>query len=439
MGERPSIFVSSTIYDFQDLRSSLQYWLNEFGFEVRMSDRNDFIKDSSVNSYQACLESIAECDYYLLLIGSRVGGSYSQTPKISITQKEYQYANKLAENGKIKKLFVFVRKNLWDIKEDRKGLEKLLKSEYEQDNELSEEKRDLIAKSLYHSSRFVNDANFIFSFIEEVSKSKQMKEATTGETIEFPTHNWINIFSDFKDIIDVLKAELRIDFSLSRKKWGELICENLSTVLSSFLTKNVSGAITAYCYSVKDVLDIFPKNENQDFQITKRQGERLFIFIAINQLDVKNISYVQLLAAVQSGIYLEYDAYKSDFKMSILQKSLLEIIENIDTLKGIYNSYISNYDNIMKLKITLNPDNKSAQEKIYLSSGDINIMLAIQAIRCHYNIIDLCRFLFASLKDSKEYEYPNLYNKKIFEVSMDDILFPRLSSEEIYNYLVPSN
>lgn len=58
------IFVSSTIYDFKDLRSALKYWLTEKGYEVRMSERNDFKKDSNQNSYQACLDSIKECDYF---------------------------------------------------------------------------------------------------------------------------------------------------------------------------------------------------------------------------------------------------------------------------------------------------------------------------------------------------------------------------------------
>lgn len=84
---KPKIFVSSTIYDFKDLRSALKYWLTEKGYEVRMSERNDFKKDSSQNSYQACLDSIEECDYFILLIGSGAGGIYSQNPLITITQK----------------------------------------------------------------------------------------------------------------------------------------------------------------------------------------------------------------------------------------------------------------------------------------------------------------------------------------------------------------
>ena len=81
--DKPNVFVSSTIYDFADLRSALKYWLEEMGFGVRMSEFNDFVKDSSENSYDACFKAIEECDYYILLIGSRVGGLFSKEPKIT--------------------------------------------------------------------------------------------------------------------------------------------------------------------------------------------------------------------------------------------------------------------------------------------------------------------------------------------------------------------
>ena len=74
---KPRIFVSSTIYDFRDLRSALKYWLEQFGYEVRLSEFNDFTKRLDENAYNACLRAIEESDYYVLLIGTRVGGLYS--------------------------------------------------------------------------------------------------------------------------------------------------------------------------------------------------------------------------------------------------------------------------------------------------------------------------------------------------------------------------
>ena len=123
--KKPKIFVSSTIYDFEDMRSALKYWFGEVGYDTQMSEFNDFQKDVTLNSYDVCLNAIAECDYFLLLIGSRSGGEYPGENK-SITQKEYETAYDLMKQGKIKKIITLIRKSVWDVKEDRKSLEKLL-------------------------------------------------------------------------------------------------------------------------------------------------------------------------------------------------------------------------------------------------------------------------------------------------------------------------
>ncbi len=102
-----------------------------------MSEYPDFKKDSSGNSYDACLRAIEQCDYYILLIGSRVGGYYSSDPPISITQQEYRTAYQQFEKGIIKRLFTFVREDIWTIKEDRKALHQYLKENYLMEKELS--------------------------------------------------------------------------------------------------------------------------------------------------------------------------------------------------------------------------------------------------------------------------------------------------------------
>ncbi len=69
-GTRPRIFISSTVYDFRDLRSALKFWLEEFGYEVLLSEANDFPQNPSDGSYDSCLDVIDGCDYFVLLVGS---------------------------------------------------------------------------------------------------------------------------------------------------------------------------------------------------------------------------------------------------------------------------------------------------------------------------------------------------------------------------------
>lgn len=118
---KPKIFVSSTVHEFRDLRSSLKFWLGEFGYQVQLSEFNDFEKNLDNNSYKACLDSIEKVQYFILFIGSRVGGFYSKKDKISITQKEYLKAYQCAKDNGLR-LIIFVRQNLWDVKEGSSGI-----------------------------------------------------------------------------------------------------------------------------------------------------------------------------------------------------------------------------------------------------------------------------------------------------------------------------
>jgi len=180
---KPRIFISSTIYDFADLRSSLKYWLTEAGFDVQMSEHSDFDKNSSVNSYDACLETIATCDHFILLVGARKGGMFDDD--VSITRKEYQTAYELAKEGKIKKIINFVRQNVWDALEDRKNSDSL------------------------HSSKVLEDPEHIMSFVTEIKRIEDMKSGKK------PLFNWVNTFSSFSDIVNTLSNELKLKINIS--------------------------------------------------------------------------------------------------------------------------------------------------------------------------------------------------------------------------------
>jgi hypothetical protein len=80
----PTFFLSSTIYDFKDLRSAIKYYLEQQGCRVLASDFNDFPKPLDKHSYDACLKGIGEADDFVLLIGPEsAGGSTSRTRSAS--------------------------------------------------------------------------------------------------------------------------------------------------------------------------------------------------------------------------------------------------------------------------------------------------------------------------------------------------------------------
>ncbi len=227
---KPSIFISSTIYDFEDLRSALKYWLEEQGYEVLLSEANDFPVDRSKNSYQACLDAINRCDYFMLFIGSRVGGLFDKDKQISIARAEYQRAYELAQQGKIR-IISFVRKSVWDYRRSQKELENYLKQEYCIKKEIDEAD---IAKIMNRPSDFATQATQIISFIDEVVRLDEMRDVGPENKADRPKSNWIHVFSTFQEVVDCLKLEFVVG-DIKKKRLLYLlekeICENLTEIL----------------------------------------------------------------------------------------------------------------------------------------------------------------------------------------------------------------
>ena len=213
------------------------------GFDVQLSETNDFDVDTNKNSYEACLDTIERCDFFILLIGSRVGGLYNKEKQISITMAEYNKAYDLLCKGKIKKIINFVRKELFDIKDDRKSLENYLKEIFgvnddkkvleDYSREYKSKRNELIKDITYHSSKFMNNAEFIINFINHVGKNNQMK-ASLDNNKPLPNANWIFQFTNYEDIIDVLKVQLNAKSDINSKIHCEKIRYEVEKILLNF-------------------------------------------------------------------------------------------------------------------------------------------------------------------------------------------------------------
>ncbi|RYG08667.1 MAG: DUF4062 domain-containing protein, partial [Burkholderiales bacterium] len=186
---RPTIFLSSTIYDFQDLRSALKDYLEQRGCTVFASEHNDFEKPLDVHSYEACLRTLEQCDLFVLFIGSRVGGLKDETAGLSITRAEYEHAYALAQQGRIR-LLSFVRSEVWTYRESVKALSRYLEADTERMQE-----RPLVKAP----TKFMTDAQAIIAFIEQVARNAETSKAARGQGA-FPVANWIHQFRTFAEV-----------------------------------------------------------------------------------------------------------------------------------------------------------------------------------------------------------------------------------------------
>jgi hypothetical protein len=240
---KPKVFISSTIYDFQDLRSSLKYYLEELGYEVNLSDFNDFRKEVSDNSYSACLRAVEEADYFILLVGTRTGGIWSKETGTTITQEEYRVAYKQAQNGKTR-ILAFVRNEVWTIKEDRKALADLLRDTHVADGEIS---ADSAKKLANHASKFATDADRIFNFINEIARTSEMKKAIQDGAL-LPPANWVHCFKTFGDIVDALRIQMNVTGDLQVKVLVDNLRVELLTNIAALSTKTGDGTVVYKTY-----------------------------------------------------------------------------------------------------------------------------------------------------------------------------------------------
>jgi len=352
--KRPKIFISSTIHDFRDLRSALKYHLEALGFDVQLSERNDFQKESNINSYKACLKSIENVNYFILLIGSRIGGYYDKENKISITQKEYRVAYELSRKEKLK-LIILVREELWNLKEDRKSLEKYLKNDLINTYEIFNEKK--LVKSVYlHPSKLANDVEFLFEFLNEVRRNQEMINATEGKGT-FPLSNWVHKFNKFDDIIDIIKTEFNIKENLSTIALSINLKRELLENLKLLINKNKKGAIcrnTHYCYGARKS---FKGDINDKSSIPGGQLRFLGVYCQLYTNFCFRMKYQFIDIAIESGRFLKFTTSSNILKSGVINNTLVDLKENIIKAKDMENCFWKDRDNLAK-KFLKMPDNK---------------------------------------------------------------------------------
>jgi hypothetical protein len=316
---RPRIFVSSTIYDFGDLRSALKLWLEGFGYDALLSELNDFPQTPDANSYESCLKAIDASDYFILLIGRRVGGWYNQEQRISITQQEYRHAYERSKQGKLR-ILVFVRQEVWDLGEDRKALSKLLEDGDALDAELSDGDK---ATLVNHPSRIVNDAEFIFGFLHEVGRVNEMRQASGG-TQARPPGNWINRFRSFADIIDSLRTVLDLRGNLRQKALRVSLQHEIPAILAEFLEPH-DGCVRPVTFSSECARERYSGQVEDSSSFYGQHLLCLGIFLRHGIRAATCLRVRVLQEAISSGEFLDYDQTAGSLVVGPLQSALLDL------------------------------------------------------------------------------------------------------------------
>lgn len=100
---RPRVFVSSTYYDLKHLRSSIENFVEQLGYEPVLSEKDSIAYLADAPLDESCYREAKSCDIFVLLVGGRYGSAATDQKRVgskedfyeryeSITKREYESA-----------------------------------------------------------------------------------------------------------------------------------------------------------------------------------------------------------------------------------------------------------------------------------------------------------------------------------------------------------
>jgi hypothetical protein len=317
---RPTVFLSSTIYDFSDLRSALKYWLEEAGYNVAASEFANFPANATRASAEACLSVIDRCQYFVLLIGARAGGHLVEDENATITMLEYRHAYERALTKQLT-IVALVRRSIWELKADRAALASMLRLHYKEQHQLSEHDIENIQ---YHKSRLIADADLVFRFLAEVTKEDADAEPRLGD--------FVHAFETFKDVTDVLQGRFVRSRGLRQAALQANLEIELKRNVAQLLERSPENGTQPIYEAARAARGQVVAGPNERSQIV---GSSLFALaqFAVRVGDGRNLASHAIDEAIISGEFLEYSVDKHRYEASAFHHYLLAVRQSIETIR----------------------------------------------------------------------------------------------------------
>lgn len=325
---RARIFLSSTINDFRDLRQALKYWLEELGYEVQLSELNDFDRQPDDGTFAACFRGVAAADYYLLLIGDRRGQLYDHANGISVTQQEYRTAYESWRTSRRPHLLQFVRRETM-----------------------------IRLRNLNSDEHTDEETNFIRRFVDEVHRKEDSEKAAI-DRVDFPGANWLTEFDNFRDLTDTLRQLLNKHGPLQRAAIVEDLRQELIRNLQTMMWK-ISGR-PSYRYlpadSVREHTKITRDDLDGSIQLSYDDLKRLVMYFptTADALVSSALEY-----AIHSGVLLNFDSEQQSFVASPLLRALYELREELAVYKARFAAFDEDFRTLLQLWSNVRHDHRA--------------------------------------------------------------------------------
>ena len=242
---KPKIFISSTFYDLKQIRSDLDNFIEDLGYEAVRNEEGEipYGKENALEEY--CYKEIKNVDILVSIIGGRFG-SNSKEEDYSISQMELKTA--LKEN---KQIYIFIEKSIsseYEIYQVNKHLEDF-QCKYADDKRIYkfiDEIKELDVNNNIKSFEMASDitrylreqfAGLFQSFLENQSRIKEFDQIKSLENTSKTLNNLVELLKDEnKDkvnevnrilmtnhpLIEELKKILKIPYNFYVEGYGDL-------------------------------------------------------------------------------------------------------------------------------------------------------------------------------------------------------------------------
>ena len=297
---KPRVFISSTIRDLRDVRSALRYWIEAAGYDVQLSEYNDFDRRPEDNVFQSCFNNIATTDYYILLVGSDRGSWYNEAAQMTVTRQEFRVACETAQMRPLS-IFVFVREEV--------------------DTALKQWNVDGRPSS---PSPFIKDPEFTAAFLQETREAG-------GPENQLP--RWTYRFGDFRDIVDGLRVPLQLDADIEQRLLKDNLIGQLLHNLSLLCTRTRDGNIFPnhwWTERERSEITIPDKDATGALRLSSKQAGRLgLITLAYPGQRLRQTAVEE---ALRRGLFLSFDIQTTTMAASEAHQALQELHDDMESL-----------------------------------------------------------------------------------------------------------
>lgn len=325
----------------------MKYWLEQQGFVVFASESPDFPHALDRETVAAALAPIDDCDYYLLVVGARVG-ALVKDEGISVTRAEFRHARERRRKAGRPHMLHLVRREIYDARRTGRP-----------------------------ASMSEKEWPAIEDFLDEVAEQGESRDP-----------NWLRPFDTFGEVVDVLRATLHVS--------GPLVRRALETNLQWELTTNTCELLGRNKNTIRPQAVLYPHDLTlpsgvaDTVRIDPREACWMFVF----RLSLKaRLGRSALDECINSGHFLIYDVTTHAFVVGPLQRSLLELRQQIESLEGVVATI--NSDATIKADITAVADGAREKREAEVSAFTVRFLCA--AWSTTMNVLRLSRALYQVL------------------------------------------